>query len=274
LGDAHLEKYSLAPNHMLKPVVEEALVEARQVSLDFYGARVLEGVNFTIAQSEIVCIIGPSGCGKTTLLRVIAGLIPPTVGGVLVGGVPVTGPRRDIAVVFQDYSKALLPWRNAYGNVALALEAMHVPHREQKERIEQLLELVGLTNHAQKYPRQLSGGMQQRLQIARALAQEPRLLLMDEPFGALDAMTRQSLQDEILSIAERTRKTIVFVTHDLEEAIYIGDRVFGLLPHPGRLARDFPVDLARPRDQLLTRENPTFLTSRRELFDFIHMAER
>ena len=252
----------------------QSLVDVRHVSLDFYQIRVLEDLNFSIGQSEIVCVIGPSGCGKTTLLRVIAGLIQPTTGEVLVDSVPVLGPRRDIAVVFQDYGKALLPWRNVFGNVALSLEAMRVPRNEQKGRIDELLELVGLANHAQKYPRQLSGGMQQRVQIARALAQEPRLLLMDEPFGALDAMTRQSLQDEILAIAERTSKTIVFVTHDLEEAIYIGDRVLGLLPHPGRLERLFPVELKRPRDQLLTREDPAFLKLRRELFDFIHAAEQ
>ena len=268
------ERSSPAGTSVPQPAARRNVVDVQGVSLDLFGMRILEGIHVSIAQSELVCVVGPSGCGKTTLLRVIAGLIRPTVGDVLVDGVPVVGPRRDIAVVFQDYGKALLPWRNASGNVALALEAMQVPRRERKERIGDLLELVGLADHAGKYPRQLSGGMQQRLQIARALAQEPRLLLMDEPFGALDAMTRQSLQDEILAIAARTRKSVVFVTHDLEEAIYIGDRVLGLLPRPGRLGRDFPVDLPRPRNQLRTREEPVFLHLRRELFDFIHSAER
>ena len=233
----------------------------------------LGSLSFAIRRGEIVCVVGPSGCGKTTALRVAAGLISPTRGEVAFAGAPVRGPRRDVAVVFQDYSKALLPWRTAAGNVSLALEAMGTPRAERPKRIAALLKRVGLPQHADKYPSQLSGGMQQRLQIARCLAQEPAALMMDEPFGALDAMTRQTLQDEVLEIARATEATIFFVTHDLEEAIYLGDRVIGLKPHPGRIGVEVMVDLPRPRDQVTTRESPDFLRLRHKLYDFIHASE-
>ncbi len=249
------------------------LIAVRDINVDLYGMRILENVSFNVREGEIVAVIGPSGCGKTTLLRVLAGLVAPTAGEVRIAGERVVAPRRDLAVVFQDYGKALLPWRNARENVALALEARGVPRSEHLQYIRPLLSLVGLSEHEEKFPRQLSGGMQQRLQIARALAQEPRVLLMDEPFGALDAMTRRTLQDEMLAIAKRTGKTIFFVTHDLEEAIYIGDRVLGLLPRPGRLSTVFEVDIPRPRDQVATPEHPNFVKLRRQLFDFIHSAE-
>jgi NitT/TauT family transport system ATP-binding protein len=175
--------------------------------------------------------------------------------------------------VFQDYGKALLPWRTAAGNVSLALEAGGMRSAERPARIEELLRTVGLPGHAGKYPSEMSGGMQQRLQIARCLAQEPKTLLMDEPFGALDAMTRQGLQDEVLSLVAASGATVIFVTHDLDEAIYLGDRVIGLLPHPGRIGIELPVNLPRPRDQLSTREHPEFLRLRRQLFDFIKASE-
>jgi NitT/TauT family transport system ATP-binding protein len=156
----------------------------------------------------------------------------------------------------------------------LALEASGVAASLRPARIDELLKKVGLPNHAGKYPAEMSGGMQQRLQIARCLAQEPKALLMDEPFGALDAMTRQGLQDEVLSLVRASEATVIFVTHDLEEAIYLGDRVIGLLPHPGRIGIELAIDLPRPRDQLTTRENPEFLRLRRELFDFIKASEK
>jgi NitT/TauT family transport system ATP-binding protein len=250
------------------------LIEFRNVELAFGDHLVLGGLSFAISRGEIVCVVGPSGCGKTTALRVASGLIPASRGDVWFEGAPVTGPRRDVAIVFQDYAKALLPWRTAAGNISLALEAMNFPNSKRAERIAGLLKRVGLPGHADKYPSQMSGGMQQRLQIARCLAQDPAALMMDEPFGALDAMTRQGLQDEMLEIARGAGATIFFVTHDLEEAIYLGDRVIGLLPHPGRIGIDLKVDLPRPRDQVLTRENPDFLALRRELYGFIHAAER
>ena len=252
----------------------DPLIEFADVSLAFAGKAVLENVDLSIARGEIVCIVGPSGCGKTTALRLASGLIAPTAGRVAFNGSALQGPRRDVAVVFQDYGKALLPWRNAAGNVSLALEAAGVPRRLRAPRIAALLAKVGLPHHADKYPAQMSGGMQQRLQIARCLAQEPIALMMDEPFGALDAMTRQELQDELLKIVASSGATVFFVTHDLEEAIYLGDRVIGLLPHPGRVGIELAIGLPRPRDQVATREAPEFLRLRRALYDFIKGAER
>jgi NitT/TauT family transport system ATP-binding protein len=254
-------------------LLAKPLVEVEGISLDLYGQRILENVSFSVAKGETVSVVGPSGCGKTTLLRLLSGLIAPSKGKIRFEGTTVTGPRRDIAVVFQDYGKALLPWRTGAQNVALPLESTTMRKAERHDRVAKLLDLVGLSGHGDKFPRQLSGGMQQRLQIARALAQGPELLLMDEPFGALDAMTRRNLQDEMLAITARTGKTMFFVTHDLEEAIYMGDRILGLLPRLGRIAREFIVDIPRPRDQLATPEHPTFLSLRRELYDFIHSAE-
>ena len=243
------------------------------VTLDLGGKTILEKISLDVKPGEFLCIVGASGCGKTTALRLAAGLYQPTSGAATFDGQPMQAPRRDIAIVFQDYGKALLPWRTAAGNVSLALEANGVAIAERAARIDGLLKKVGLPNHAGKYPAEMSGGMQQRLQIARCLAQDPKALLMDEPFGALDAMTRQGLQDEVLSLVEASQTTVVFVTHDLEEAIYLGDRVIGLLPNPGRIGVEFKIDLPRPRDQLTTREDPEFLRMRRDLFDFIKASE-
>ena len=243
------------------------------VGVTLGGTSIISALDLTIAAGEFVCVVGPSGCGKTTLLRLLGGLLEPTTGSVQYAGKPVNGPRSDVAVMFQDYGRALLPWRTAYGNVSLALEALGVPKAERPERIAALLKTVGLSGKEEKYPGALSGGMQQRLQIARCLAQRPRVLLMDEPFGALDAMTRQTLQDEVLAIVAASGATVFFVTHDLEEAVYLGDRVIGLLPHPGRIAADVAVTLSRPRNQLSTREEPEFARLRRQLFDFITAGE-
>ena len=250
-----------------------ALIEFRNVDLAFGDHLVLGGLSLTVQRGEIMCVVGPSGCGKTTALRVAAGLIRPTRGEVDFAGALVKGPRRDVAIVFQDYSRALLPWRTAAGNVSLALEAMGTPRAERRDRIASLLKRVGLGAFADKYPSQMSGGMQQRLQIARCLAQEPAAMMMDEPFGALDAMTRQTLQDEMLEIARGAGVTIFFVTHDLEEAIYLGDRVIGLRPHPGRVGVEFGIDLPRPRNQISTRESARFLRLRHKLYDFIYASE-
>jgi NitT/TauT family transport system ATP-binding protein len=237
------------------------------------GKIIIENLTLDVRPGEFLCIVGASGCGKTTALRLAAGLYKPTSGAVTFDGEPMREPRREIAIVFQDYGKALLPWRTAAGNVSLALEAMGMPAALRPARIDALLRKVGLPGHAGKYPTKMSGGMQQRLQIARCLAQEPKTLLMDEPFGALDAMTRQGLQDEVLALAAASNATVIFVTHDLDEAIYLGDRVVGLLPHPGRIGIELSVNLPRPRDQLATREHPEFLRLRRQLFDFIKATE-
>jgi len=243
-----------------------ALLRFDEVGLAFDGKVVIDAVSFEVGEGEFVCVVGPSGCGKTTLLRMAAGLLPATRGTVQVRGQRVREPARDVAVVFQDYTRALLPWRTAAGNVRLALEAASVPAREQAERVDALLARVGLRRHADQHPARLSGGMQQRLQIARALAQEPRLLLMDEPFGALDAMTRQSLQDELLALVRDSGMAVLFVTHDLEEAIYLGDRVVALESNPGRVNRIVPVGIPASRDQLTTRESAEFLRLRHLLY--------
>ena len=248
------------------------LVAFDDVGLDFAAKRIINRLSFSIAPGEIVSVVGPSGCGKTTLLRLVTGLLQPTRGAVRRDGIPIKGPAGDVAIVFQDYANALLPWRTVAGNVSLALEAGSLTPSQRKMRIEDLLGKVSLRAHANKYPRQLSGGMQQRLQIARCLAQEPTLLLMDEPFGALDAMTRQTLQDEMLRLVRETRTTVLFITHDLEEAIYLSDKIIALRANPGEgssLARTFAVDLPRPRDQLSTREEPEFLRLRRQAFDYL-----
>lgn len=249
------------------------LVEFRNVGLALVEREIIRDFSLKIFRGEVVCVIGPSGCGKTTALRLIAGLIHPTTGEVLYDGKLVQRPRREVAVVFQDYSKALLPWRTAGGNIEIVLETLGVPKTERRDRVEILLAKVGLAGKAEHYPSEMSGGMQQRLQIARCLAQEPRLLLMDEPFGALDAMTRQALQDEMQEIVASSGVTVFFVTHDLEEAAYVGDRIVGLLSHPGRIGIVRDVDLHRPRDQLTTRESRAFLDLRHELFRFIKGAE-
>ncbi|MGD9945337.1 MAG: ABC transporter ATP-binding protein [Burkholderiaceae bacterium] len=239
--------------------------------LDFSvgSLNILSNISLTVQEKEFVCIVGASGCGKTTLLRLIAGLIEPTRGRVDYRGVPVNGPQRELAVVFQDYGRALLPWRTVAGNVELALESRRVPKSERGEIIRDLLSRVGLAERADAFPVQLSGGMQQRLQIARCMAQAPQVLLMDEPFGALDAMTRQTLQDEVARLCADAGVTVVFITHDLEEAIYLGDRVISMDKHPGRLSETLSIDLERPRNQLTTREDPRFLAYRHRLFNLL-----
>jgi NitT/TauT family transport system ATP-binding protein len=249
------------------------LIAFDRVSMTLGGQPILTEIDLRIEAGEFVCVVGPSGCGKTTMLRMLGGLLEPTAGEVRYAGKRVTAPRADVAVMFQDYGRALLPWRTVAGNVSLALEALDVPKDQRPARIAAALATVGLSEKAEKYPNELSGGMQQRLQIARCLAQEPKVLLMDEPFGALDAMTRQTLQDEVLSIVAASGATVFFVTHDLEEAVYLGNRVIGLLPHPGRVASDVAVALPRPRNQLTTREDPEFARLRRHLFDFIKDAD-
>ncbi len=244
-----------------------------QLAIHLGGREILSPTSFTVARGEFVCIIGPSGCGKTTLLRAAAGFVTPSAGQARRHGVPITGPSREVAFVFQDYGRALLPWRTVQGNVALALEAAQVPQGERAGRIAKVLATVGLSAHAAKFPAQLSGGMQQRVQIARCLAQEPELMMMDEPFGALDAMTRESLQDELSALVRTTGLTVLFVTHDLEEAIYLSDRVIALRANPTpdkpSLAAMVEVKIERPRDQLLTKEHPEFLRLRRELYGFL-----
>ncbi len=257
--------------------VQTQIESASLLAIDHLGYQVggatpltiLRDVSLTVREREFVCLVGASGCGKTTLLRLIAGLLTPTDGGVTFRGRAVTGPDPALAIVFQDYARALLPWRTVAGNVALALEARRVPRAERRDRIAALLAQVGLADRADAFPLELSGGMQQRLQIARCLAQKPQVLLMDEPFGALDAMTRQALQDEVARLSAESGTTVVFVTHDLEEAIYLGDRVIAMESRPGRIGALVDVDLPRPRNQLTTREDARFMALRHQLFKLL-----
>ncbi len=254
------------------------MLEFDQVAIHLGGREVLSPTSFSLQRGEFVCVIGPSGCGKTTLLRAAAGLVKPASGQVSRQGRPILGPSREVAFVFQDYGNALLPWRSVAANVSLALEAARVPPTQRAARIERVLAVVGLTAHAQRYPAQLSGGMQQRVQIARCLAQEPALMMMDEPFGALDAMTREALQDELARLVREQGLTVLFVTHDLEEALYLGDRVLALrtlsAQQPGQssLAAMVQVPIPHPRSQLDTKERPDFLRLRRELYQFLGHA--
>jgi NitT/TauT family transport system ATP-binding protein len=244
-------------------------LETRGLVLRYGQKLVLDHIDIAVDEGEFLCVVGPSGCGKTTLLRLFAGLVPPSEGDILAAGDPVRGPSRERAIVFQDYGRSLLPWRSVWANVALAYESQGIARAERRARAYALLDRMGLAEVGEYFPGQLSGGMQQRVQIARTLAQEPRVMLMDEPFGALDAMTRQTLQDEIARLAGEHGITTVFITHDLEEAIYLGDRVVALASNPGRVVETLEVGLKRPRDQLTTREDPLFLAHRHRLFQLL-----
>ena len=206
----------------------------------------LTNIALTIGDGEFVSLLGPSGCGKSTLLKIIAGLIPASGGRILIDGREVSAPGPERAVVFQDYS--LFPWMNVRANIEFGLEARGISKSERRTISDKLLGVVGLGEFANKFPHHLSGGMKQRVSIARALAVDPAILLMDEPFGALDAQTRQTLQDELLRIWSAYRKTVVFVTHSIEEAIYLSDRIVVMTARPGRIKSIVTIDNPRPRD--------------------------
>jgi NitT/TauT family transport system ATP-binding protein len=228
--------------------------------------RALDRLAFTVAADELVTVVGPSGCGKTTLLRTIAGLLRPTAGVISCHGKPVAGVPAGVAVVSQDYSRSLLPWRTAHGNVTFALTPQRRSRRERDQLAHQALDAVGLSPAAaRKHPWQLSGGMQQRVAIARALAARPRLLLMDEPFGSLDAQTRADLEDLLLRVRTAYRMTVLLVTHDIDEAVYLGDRVLVLSGAPSHVLADLPVELPANRDQITTRQHPGFVRLRTEV---------
>ena len=230
----------------------DAALVLKGISKWFYQPRlnrstpVLATIDLTVRAREFISIVGPSGCDKTTLLHIVAGLLQPSGGQVLLNGKPVAGPGRDRAVVFQN--AALLPWRTLVRNISYGLECLKVEHREALSRAESWLDFVGLNGFGLHYPHELSGGMQQRANLARELAVDPEVLLMDEPFASLDAQTREVMQGELLSIWERTRKTVVFVTHQISEAIYLADRVVVLSSRPARVQQVIEVDLPRPRD--------------------------
>ncbi|MGC9671082.1 ABC transporter ATP-binding protein [Planosporangium sp. 12N6] len=224
----------------------------------------LEDITFDVRRGEFLALVGPSGCGKSTLLDLLAGLSAPTTGAIEVDGAPVTGPGLDRGVVFQQY--ALLPWRTAQANVEFGLEAKGVARRERADRARHFLDLVGLSGFGDRYPHELSGGMKQRVAIARSLAFDPDVLLMDEPFAALDAQTRDSLQDELLRIWERTNKTIVFITHGIDEAVYLGQRVAVMTSRPGRIKKIIDIPLGSRTETEDLRSDPTFARYRHEIW--------
>ncbi|HEX5508081.1 MAG TPA: ABC transporter ATP-binding protein [Pseudolabrys sp.] len=228
-------------------------IEIRDVTLVYEtpGGKVpgVKDVNFNIDASEFVCILGPSGCGKSTLLNIIAGFLAPAAGEIRIGGKAVTGHGMDRGVVFQDFAQ-LFPWRTALGNVAFGLEMKGVSKAERETIAREQLRLVKLEKFIASYPHQLSGGMQQRVAIARALAYNPSVLLMDEPFAALDALTRDDMQRLLADVWRETRKTVIYVTHNVAEAVYLADRVVVMTPHPGTVKTILPIALPRPRDPL------------------------
>jgi NitT/TauT family transport system ATP-binding protein len=232
-------------------VAVTARIQVQRVSkvfgADGRSTPVLQDVDLEVGERELLCILGPSGCGKSTLLNIVAGFIPPTSGRVLVDGVPVTGPGAERGVVFQEY--VLFPWLTVAGNVEFGLVLKGAPAAERRRIVARYLELVGLAAHAEKFPVQLSGGMKQRVAIARALANNPAIILMDEPFGALDAQTREVLQDELSRIQRVEHKTILFVTHSIREAVYLADRVVVMTSAPGRIKQVFPIKLPEVRDR-------------------------
>ena len=237
-------------------------LEAQGIRLEYFQPRTnskllaLDDVTLKVMDGEFLSIVGPSGCGKTTFLSVVDGLLPATGGRILLDGKGVTKPGRDRAVVFQDAS--LLPWRTVQGNVLYGLECQGVNSREARERAQQFTEMVGLRGFENHYPHELSGGMQQRVNLARALVMDPQILLMDEPFASLDAQTREVMQEELLQIWRQAKKTVLFITHQINEAVYLSDKVVVFTARPGKVKQTVSIDIERPR-KLAVKRDPRFL---------------
>ena len=247
--------------------------ECRNLSVELRSsagvACICRSIDFEVREGEFVSVMGRSGSGKTTLLRILGGLLSPTPGSIVrYYGEQVDGPPKGVITVFQNYAAALLPWRTVEKNVALGLEG-RVSKDEKAERVAEALAMVSLSKRAKDYPWRLSGGMQQRVQLARALAMRPSVLLLDEPFGALDAMTKTTLQDELLQVYEQTGATVVFVTHDVDEALYLSDRVLILQGDPSTIGESVAVQCSRPRDQIETKQSEGFLRLRRKMYEAI-----
>ncbi|PZD74700.1 Aliphatic sulfonates import ATP-binding protein SsuB [Acaryochloris thomasi RCC1774] len=252
----------------LTPPTPIAKLQVQGITKSFRRSRkpltVLDDVNLHLSKSEFVCIAGASGCGKSTLLNIIAGLLPPCEGQVLVDGEPVPGPGADRGMVFQSYT--LYPWLTVANNVAFGLKLRRLPKAQMRERVGYFLNIVGLSAFASAYPKELSGGMKQRVAIARALINGPEVLLMDEPFGALDAQTKEKMQQFMLELWEKTRTSILMITHDLEEAIYLAQRVYVMSAHPGRIQQEIKIDLP-PERELDLKLSPKFIQTKRELIE-------
>ncbi len=247
-----------------------ALLEATGLGKD-YGTgrkamRVLDGIDLTIDDGEFVAIVGPSGCGKSTFLHIAGGFVQASEGSICFDGAPITKPGPDRGVVFQDYS--LYPWRTVIGNIVWGLEAQGVPRSQRMQTAERFMEMVGLTAFRNHYPNELSGGMKQRVALARTLTYDPKLLLMDEPFGALDVQTRELMQEELQRIWDATRKTVLFVTHDIDEAVYLSDRVLVFTARPGRIKETIAIDLPRPR-AIEIKRTPEYAAYRNRIWDLL-----
>jgi NitT/TauT family transport system ATP-binding protein len=251
----------------------QLVVEARNVTVEYErsGGKsalvALEDFNIGISEGEFLTIVGPSGCGKSTFLNLVAGLWFPAAGEVLVDGEPITGPAQDRAVVFQEY--ALMPWRTVVGNIRFGLEMQRRIDQSTDDKIAHYIDLVGLNGFEDSYPRELSGGMRQRVGLARALATEPRILLMDEPFAAVDALTREVMQDELSQIMEKSRQTIIFITHSVDEAITLGDRIVVISNRPGRVKEIIPVTIPRPRHGRGIRHVPEYGEIRDRIWELL-----
>lgn len=229
------------------PTIEVKNLYKTYTNSDGEQTNALENISLKIQDGEFVCIVGPSGCGKSTLLEIVAGLLDRSSGEILLDGLPVTGTSRDIGVVFQDAS--LFPWRTIKRNIAFGMEVSKVPKTEQEERLQKYIKLMNLSGFENKYPSQLSGGMRQRASIARALVMNPKVILMDEPFSAVDHLTRCTLQDELIRLRQDEKKTLLFITHDLNEAVYLADRVILLTPRPGKIQQEYKIALPHPRNR-------------------------
>ena len=241
------------------------VLEVLKLTHTYGDQTALDDVSFEVGGNELVSIVGKSGCGKSTLLRTIAGLISPTAGEIRLSGRTVDGVPEDLAVVFQDYSRSLLPWMSVRDNVKFPLKRRGLDRSARKKSADAALEAVGLADAGDKFPWQLSGGMQQRVAIARALAYRPTLLLMDEPFGSVDAQTREDLEDLLLRVRAASDMMILLVTHDIDESVYVSDRILVMGRSPGRLLADLDVDLPAQRDRIETRELPAFVHLRSEV---------
>jgi NitT/TauT family transport system ATP-binding protein len=231
-------------------------------------------ISFEMNSGELVCIVGPSGCGKTTLLKCIAGLLKPTAGSIKLDGEEVTSPPRSMAVVFQEYGRSLYPWLTVRGNIELPLKHQDMTRDERNKIVEDAIEAVGLTGKEGSYPWQLSGGMQQRVAIARAVAYHPEVLIMDEPFAAVDAQTRADLEDLVRKLHTDRGMSILFVTHDIDESVYLGERVIVLSNSPTWVQEDVAIDLSRKRDQIATRALPRFTELRTHVYKQVQRAKR
>ena len=241
----------------------------QNLSKTYSGGEVvaLQEINLDVRANESLCILGPSGCGKTTLLRILGCLISRDCGEILLDGEPVSAPRPDVAVVFQHFG--LFPWKSLEENIGYGLRLRGKPKEETREIVGRYIQLMGLKGFEKSYPYQLSGGMQQRAGLARALAVNPSLLLMDEPFGSLDAQTREMMQEELLRILEAEKKTMIFVTHSIDEAILLGDRIVVMSCRPGRIREILPVDIPRPRKIISVRAHPCYFELRKSIWEML-----